>query len=187
MGLDCLLNSQYEFKCPNLYSYQLPIIPYTNAKILDELELGPFKNDNVVYSEDILLQERNWSKMEKKLEGTSKIESFVLPISHDETEIFVDREGKLIPIRGWGVLKNGDEEIDSTYIVIDNKVHSKAVYGLLNKEIPKHISEKDRSFSGWSGIIDVRELADGCHDTSMRYVKGNQYFEAISSNKLCIN
>jgi hypothetical protein len=185
MGLDCLSNSQFEFKCPNLYTYQSPITPFTNAKILTELELGPFKNNKIEYSEDILLEQQNWSKMKNELEGFSKIESFLLPVLDNKEKNVVDKELKLMPIKGWGILKNGDEGIDSVYIVVDNKVHSKAVYGLLNKDIPTEISGSDRSFSGWSGVIDIDDLVGECHDISIRFVKENQYFETNSSIKLC--
>lgn len=80
-----------------------------------------------------------------------------------------------------------DEGIDSAYIVVDDEVHSKAVYGLLNKEIPIEISGKGRSFSGWSGVIDIDDLVGECHDVSVRFVKENQYFEPISNTRLCIN
>lgn len=69
-------NPQFGFKWPNLYTYQLPIIPFTIAKILTELELGLFKNNKIEYSEDILFEEQNWLKMKNELGCFSKIESF---------------------------------------------------------------------------------------------------------------
>lgn len=189
-SLDCLLNPIFDFKCPNLYTYELPYVPYKNAKILQDLKLGPFADQNnlEIFSQEVpLLEDDNWKNMTGDLEGFGVIDSIDVPLTGSDMKIYVNKSKILIPASGWGILGKENAQADSVYVFIDNKVHNKAYYGLLRKDIPKEYGEGERSFSGWSGVIDLRELSDECHNITIRLVKGNHYHEITTSYQMCLN
>ena len=96
---------------------------------------------------------------------------------------FIDKFD-LLQIYGWTIFENQKYEVESIYIIVDDEVHSKAVHGFLRKDLQKYGLE-ERSFSGWQGIIDTKEISIGCHDISIRIVSGNEYSELNSEKQLC--
>jgi len=188
--LGCLLNPIFEFKCvhPNNLNDSNGVYKY--APILYELNLEPFHNKILVPTSIPLLDQKEWKNMEGVLTSNGEIESirFDLPneLNHDSLNYkFVDK-GTLLQIYGWGILENQNKPVESTYIFLDDKVHSKATYGFLRKDLEKYGLEA-RSFSGWFGIIDPKEISFGCYDVSVRIVNENEYSEIHLDKKLCKN
>ena len=161
---------------------------YKYAPILYELNLEPFHNKILVPTSIPLLDQKEWKNMEGVLTSNGEIESirFDLPneLNHDSLNYkFIDK-GSLLQIYGWGILENQNKPVESIYIFLDDKVHSKATYGFLRKDLEKYGLEA-RSFSGWFGIIDPKEISFGCYDVSVRIVNENEYSEIHLDKKLC--
>ena len=100
----------------------------------------------------------------------------IIELNQNLSNYEFDDKSRNLQIYGWAVLKNKNLSVESTYIFIDDKVHSKAVYGFLRKDLETYGLE-ERSFFGWQGIIDPKKISFGCHDVSIRVVSGNEYSE----------
>ena len=201
--LECLTNPIFDFNCSK-FAYHKDMLQ-KNGKILKEVHLGPFANQNesLTYLQDPLLREENWEKMEENLEGSGAIEYVDSKPIGSDGKIQVSKIKTLIDMAGWGVVSSDKISIESkirelldlpegylrvvgAYVFIDNKIHTKVHYGLVRPDISE-IYVKVSSNSGWNGIIDLRELSPECHDVSVRLVNGNQYFEITSEYQICIN
>jgi len=202
--LECLTNPIFDFNCSTKDKNK--DLVQKNAKILKELHLGPFANqdESLTYLQDPLLREENWGKMEENLEGFGAIEYVDSePIGSDE-KIQVSKIKTLIDIVGYGVVftdRSGIESkirelldltqrylrVDGAYVFIDNKIHTKVHHGVVRLDIDETYFEVETRKSGWNGIIDLRELSPECHDVSVRLVNGNQYYEITSEYQICIN
>jgi len=189
--LECLINPIFEFKCihPNNLSNFHNLV-YNYSPILYELNLEPFHDKIRTSTPDPLLNEQGWGNMEDVLTSNGKIESIRFDLANEVSQNSSDYEfldkGSLLQIYGWGILEKQNKSVESAYIVLDDKVHSKATYGFLRKDLEKYGLEA-RSFSGWFGIIDPKEISFGCHDVSVRIVNENQYSEIHLDKKLCKN
>jgi len=204
--LECITNPIFDFNC-SIYDDYKDIIQ-KNAKILKELSLGPFANqdESLTYLQDPLLKEDNWEKMTANLEGFGAIEYVDSEPIGSNGKIQVNKIKTLIDVVGWGVISKDKSSIksvskirelldlperhpnvDAAYVFIDNKIHTKVHYGVGRSDIYEIYNEVPTRFSGWNGIIDLRELSSECHDVSVRLVNGNQYYEIPSEYQICIN
>ena len=186
--LQCLLNPIFEFKCVSPSNFNLHNTVYKYAPILQDLNLGPFHNQNSIPIEIPLLNEKNWDNMKMTLMSDGNIENIRFDVSNEldqdlQKYVFIDKFD-LLQIYGWTVFKNQKYEVESIYIIVDDEVHSKAVHGFLRKDLQKYGLE-ERSFSGWQGIIDTKKIEIGCHDISIRIISENQYSEINSEKQLC--
>jgi hypothetical protein len=186
--LECLLNPIFEFKCVSPSNFNLHNMVYRNAPILQDLNLGPFYNERTMPKEIPLLDEKHWDIMKMTLESEGSIENIRFDVSneldHNLQKYEIIDKSDLLQIYGWVVFKNQNHSVESAYIIIDDEVHSKAVYGFIRKDLQKYGLE-ERSFSGWQGIIDPKEIPLGCHDVSIRIVSGNEYSELKLEKELC--
>lgn len=202
--LECLTNPIFNFNCSKFDIHKDLI--QKNAKILKELHLGPFANqdESLTYLQDPLLREENWEKMEENLEGSGAIEYVDSKPIGSDGKIQVNKIKTLIDMAGWGVVSTDKISIESkirelidlpegylrvvgAYVFIDNKIHTKVHYGVARSDIYETYVEVTTKNSGWNGIIDLRELSPECHDVSVRLVNGNQYYEITSEYQICIN
>jgi len=186
--LQCLLNPIFEFKCVSPSNFNLHNTVYKYAPILQDLNLGPFYNESRIPTEVPLLNEKKWENMKLTLTSNGNIENIRFNGSNEldqdlQKYEFIDKFD-LLQIYGWTIFENQKYEVESIYIIVDDEVHSKAVHGFLRKDLQKYGLE-ERSFSGWQGIIDTKEIQIGCHDISIRIVSGNEYSELKSEKELC--
>ena len=186
--LQCLLNPIFEFKCVSPSNFNLHNTVYKYAPILQDLNLGPFYNESRIPTEIPLLNEKKWENMKLTLTSNGNIENIRFNGSNEldqdlQKYEFIDKFD-LLQIYGWTIFENQKYEVESIYIIVDDEVHSKAVHGFLRKDLQKYGLE-ERSFSGWQGIIDTKEIQIGCHDISIRIVSGNEYSELKSEKELC--
>jgi len=186
--LQCLLNPIFEFKCVSPSNFNLHNTVYKYAPILQDLNLGPFYNESRIPTEIPLLNEKKWENMRLTLTSNGNIENIRFDVSNEldqdlQKYEFIDKFD-LLQIYGWTIFENQKYEVESIYIIVDDEVHSKAVHGFLRKDLQKYGLE-ERSFSGWQGIIDTKEIQIGCHDISIRIVSGNEYSELKSEKELC--
>ena len=203
--LECITNPIFGFNCSVIDSERDLI--QKNAKILKELHLGPFANqdESLTYLQDPLLKEDSWQNMEENLEGFGDIEYIDSEPIGSNGKIQVSKSKTLIDVIGWGVISKNHSNIDSVskirevlgvtekhpridgvYVFIDNKIHTKAYYGLMRLDIDETHNEVTTRLSGWRGIIDLRELSDGCHDVSVNLVKGNRYHKIFTDSEICV-
>jgi hypothetical protein len=186
--LQCLLNPVFEFKCVSPSNFNLHNTVYKYAPILQDWNLGPFYNQNSLPTEIPLLNEKKWEEMKMTLTSYGNIENIRYNVSNELKQDLQKYEFKdkfdLLQIYGWIIFQNQKYTVESIYIIVDDEVHSKAVHGFLRKDLQEYGLE-ERSFSGWQGIIDTKEIEIGCHDISIRIVNGNEYSELKSEKELC--
>jgi hypothetical protein len=186
--LECLENSIFEFKCndhknPNWHNFI-----YQHAHILQDLKLGPFIDKPQTFTMIPLLYDENWKNMQKTLNAKGVIENIRIytweDIDYESNEYTLSDDDILVQIYGWTIFEDQSISVDSVYVIIDDRVHNKADYGFLRKDLSS-FGLDTRSFSGWFGLIDMNELSLGCHDLSIRIVHNNQYAEINTEDKLC--
>jgi len=186
--LNCLQNQIYDFKCPSPDSWGFTNTIYDNSKILEKLNLVPFDND-VKIIPDPFLSDITWSKIDQFDHVIGKIE-LVKPgvsvklLSNLTENSFVKQYG-LLQVAGWAVIMGDHSDNVSVYVFVDDKIHSKAYYGILRKDL-SDFGLGTRSFSGWSGMIDLNELQYGCHDLSIRILSDNTYAKILHDKKICV-
>jgi hypothetical protein len=185
----CLQNKIFEFKCPSPDNWALPNLVYSHAKILEKLNLEPFHDKPIETIPDHLLDNVSWNVMGSTTKVIGEIEIIktdtrVKSLSSLPENIFIKQYG-LLQIAGWADLMEDNVENTSVYVFIDDEVHSKAYHGILRKDLSDY-GLGTRSFSGWSGIIDLNELTFGCHDVSIRILNDNLYAEILHDKKICI-
>lgn len=204
--LECMTNPIFDFKCTVIDSER--DVLYNGGTIIKELHLGPFASqaESLTYLNDPLLQESNWKNINGSLNGLGAVEYIDSIPTNSNKQIQVNKTQTFVDITGWGVISKDNSAIDpvskirerlgiteknpmidGAYIFIDNKVHTKIHYGQLRLDITKTYSQVTTKNSGWNGIIDLRELSNGCHDVSVRLVVGNQYYEIAGNPQICIN
>lgn len=189
--LECLLNPVYDFKCihPNNVS-NLHNVVYRHAPILYELNLHPFHNAEFDSSKIELLADSSWNVMNDELESQGSIENIQIdkwkPIYEDSTKFEFTETDELLLISGWASFLNSSKSVESVYVFVDDKVHSKGMHGFLRKDLGS-FGLGDRTLSGWYGIIDPKEIDVGCHSISIRITNTDMYSEINLEKDLCKN
>jgi hypothetical protein len=186
--LECLENSIFEFKCNNPENLNFHNVIFQYGPILRDLKLGPF-SDNVQTLKSIpLLSDEEWKNMQKTLDAKGLIENIRIDqfnsIDYESNEYHLSDDDTLLQIYGWAIFEDQNIPVESIYVIVDDRVHSKADYGFLRKDL-NSFGLGSRSFSGWYGIIDMKEISVGCHDLSIRIVHDIQYADINTENKLC--
>lgn len=186
-GLECMTNPSLNLKCGGLSLD--PSTLYLHTRILQDLHLGPFAKQYEILSHpvDPLLKNENWENMTNDLQGDGHID-YVDKLLTSEKMVKVNKTKiDRIRIDGWAITTKNNDNADSVYILIDNKISNRATYYLMREDIPKAFGEKTTYFSGWSGVIDLKDLSKGCHNITIRIVKANQFHEVLSDHKLCMS
>jgi len=189
--LECLLNPIYDFKCihPNNTS-NLHNLVYTYAPVLYDLNLYPYHNTDLKNSAVPLLTDSSWNEMDGDLKSHGKIENIQIDkwreIYQDSTKFEFTDIDELLLIYGWANFLNSEKSVESIYIFVDEKVHSKGMHGFLRKDL-ETFGFGTRTLSGWYGIIDPKELSYGCHSVSIRITSDNMYSEINLEKELCKN
>lgn len=180
-GKNCITDPGYNFNCPSIYPFSLQ----TNAAILKKLNLGPFaeaNNSTITY--DPLLNGTNWKRM-NLVAGPGYIDYINGELTNSNPIIVASKTSEFIPISGWGLLDdkyNGD----SAYVFVDDNLNEKIESGIERADIPVALGKQASLYSEYKGFIDSHDLNVGCHDVSVRVVKGDTYFAVTTSSKLCI-
>lgn len=187
--LECLLNPVYDFKCihPNNVSNFHNIV-YTYAPILYDLNLHPYRDTDLNHAAVPLLVDSTWNEMSSDLKSHGVIENIQIDtwreIYQDSTKFeFVDTD-ELLLIYGWANFLNSEKPVESVYVFVDEKVHSKGMHGFLRKDLDS-FGLGTRTLSGWYGVIDPKELSFGCHFVSIRIVNDDMYSEINLEKELC--
>jgi hypothetical protein len=189
--LECLLNPIYDFKCihPNNVSNFHNIV-YAYAPVLYDLNLHPYHDIDLKNSAVPLLTHSSWNEMTGSLKSHGKIENIQIDkwneIYQDSTKFEFTDIDELLLIYGWANFLNSENSVESIYIFVDEKVHSKGMHGFLRKDL-ETFGFGTRTLSGWYGIIDPKELSYGCHSVSIRITYDNMYSEINLEKELCKN
>lgn len=164
-----------------------------NLNLIDLLEyqyktLNTYANKNnlIDYSSVLLLKDSNWKYIQSDLIGTGHIDSIGEQMLNSQTNfVVVDKTKPQIRIDGWGVVSHS-ENVNATFVFVDDKVNSKAYYGLSRQDVANAFGLVS-SYSGWVGMIDTTDLEKGCHKVSIRLVSGNHYYKIGTNTSLCTN
>lgn len=187
--LNCLTNPVFEYKCihPNNIANAHNMM-YDKAPILKNLNLHPYHNLDENNIPVPLLEDNNWDIMEKTLSPRGKIENIQIDplrqISQDDEKFSFKELNDLLLISGWASFTDNSVNVDSIYVFVDDKVHSKGMHGFVRKDLANY-GFGDRTLSGWYSTIDPHKISNGCHDISIRITNGNEYGEILMEKQLC--
>ncbi len=185
-GLQCLMNSNSNYECPFLLDN--PNFLAVQAKKLQALDLGPFKTKSpTIIPQDPLLENKNWKNMTGDLEGKGYVDHIGSNLTSSAQIFNFTRQSDSIMVDGWAFLDDKKLPINSIYAFVDNKVEGKFFYGLYRPDVAKAYGYGTTDYSGWQGVIWIHDLANGCHNVSVRLVHGDRFYSLSTISKICIN